>query len=140
MRESSWHSLQERLRRYPHLGDLEAFLARMAREAPVAIILFGSLARGDFTQRSDIDVLCVFDREFTDPKERFMLSYKHSDGIVQPKTVSLTEFKNGLLQGDAFLHGIVDSGVWLQGTISATTIHAWAEAGRENVSLVQVHP
>ena len=140
MRESSLHSLKERLHRYPHLRDLEAFLTRVKQEAPVAIILYGSLARGDYTQRSDIDVLCVFDREFADPRERFMLSYKHSDGIVQPKTVSLTEFKNGLLQGDAFLHGIIEDGVWLQGTIPVSIIHSWVDLGRENISVAPFHP
>lgn len=140
MRESSLRSLKERLRKYPHLDELERFLTRVQQDSPVAVILYGSLARGDFSPRSDIDVLCVFDRQFTDPRERFMIAYKHSDGIVQTKTMNLEEFKDGLLNGNTFLHGVVSDGILLQGTIDACDINQWASAGLKKVTVSQFPP
>jgi len=41
------------------------FVATVRQLDPVAAVLFGSVARGDFTQHSDADVLVVFDRAET---------------------------------------------------------------------------
>jgi len=97
----------------------------LASTQPVLIILFGSLAKGNYTQFSDIDVLCVYDKFFTNNKERFLYSYKYSRGIVQTKTLSLNEFKQGLMDGNKFLHQIVSEGLILFSEIESEKMQQW---------------
>ncbi len=140
MRQRSLNSLKRELSRYPHLNELEDFLERVAGESPALVILYGSLARGDYTPRSDIDVLCVYDREFRDPKERFHTSYQHSDGLVQPKTLTLEEFRRGLLEGNSFLHHLVQEGVLLVSKYPVEEIEAWITEGRERLDVTYYAP
>jgi predicted nucleotidyltransferase len=140
MENLSFNSLEKKLRRYPHLNDLKVFLKRIQIENPEFILLFGSLAKGRFTQFSDIDVLCVFNVEFSDLQERFLHSYKYSDGIVQPKTLSYNEFKEGIIQGNSFLHSILKEGVILYSKIPLDDLEAWIEKGKKNLKLRFLSP
>jgi len=73
-------SLRREFPRYPYWDELEGFLAELKRRfEPSAVVLFGSLARGDFTQHSDIDVLVVLPREVA-----WEEVYRFSQGMVQP--------------------------------------------------------
>jgi len=49
-------------RDYRRLGELMTFVSGVEALKPQLALLFGSVATGEFTQRSDIDVLAVFDR------------------------------------------------------------------------------
>jgi len=135
MQELSLDLLKEKLKRYPHFDELERFLERIKDESPVLLVLFGSLARGDFTQHSDIDVLCVYDEEFSDPRERFLKSYKHSDGLVQTKTLSLKEFKTGLLTGNSFLYEVMRTGIILYSKISMNDLEKWIKECKKNLKV-----
>ncbi|PYJ68670.1 MAG: hypothetical protein DME76_11545 [Verrucomicrobia bacterium] len=46
--------------RYPHVDELQQFVESVSRLHPLAVILFGSLATGEFTQHSDADVAVIF--------------------------------------------------------------------------------
>ncbi|TFG01427.1 MAG: nucleotidyltransferase domain-containing protein [Promethearchaeota archaeon] len=140
MQSLSFNSLEIKLRRYPHLNDLKVFLKRIEKEKPELILLYGSLAKGTFTQFSDIDVLCVFDLEFSDLRERFLHSYKYSDGIVQPKTLSYKEFKEGVIHGNSFLYSILKDGIILYSRIPLEDLEAWMEKGKENLKVRFVSP
>jgi len=124
--------LKKKLKRYPYLNELEQFLERIDKEYLKLIMLYGSLSKGRFTQYSDIDVLCVFDYTFSDMKERFMISYKFSDGLVQPKNISLDELKRGLLGGNSFLHSVFAEGIMLYNTIPKEDLELWIRQGKDN--------
>lgn len=104
MQNLSFDLLKKKLKRYPHLNRLKSFVNRIEKESLKLILLFGSLTKGTYTQYSDIDVLCVFDKKFRDSRERFLVSYKFSDGLIQTKTLNYEEFKNAIIQGNSFLH------------------------------------
>lgn len=59
MRTGSWHSFAPSFKGYVHAEAVGRFVERAAQELrPLALVLFGSLARGDYHQRSDAD-FCV---------------------------------------------------------------------------------
>ncbi|MEM0329534.1 MAG: nucleotidyltransferase domain-containing protein, partial [Nitrososphaerota archaeon] len=53
--------------------ELERYLSELGRELDLKlVILFGSLARGDWMESSDIDLLIVSDDLSDDPAENFI--------------------------------------------------------------------
>lgn len=56
MRKESLNLLKKRLDRCEFREELTDFLERVIELEPVAVILFGSLARGDHLEDSDADV------------------------------------------------------------------------------------
>ena len=135
MQEVSVNLLKKKLIRYPHLNELETFLERIKEATPELILLFGSLSRGDYTQYSDIDVLCVFNQEFSSRKERFLKAYKYSDGLVQTKTLTLKELKNGLKEANSFLHAIFNDGLILFSKISYDDLNSWIRDGKKKLKM-----
>ncbi|TFG23319.1 MAG: nucleotidyltransferase domain-containing protein [Promethearchaeota archaeon] len=131
MQQISFNLLNKKLKRYPHLNELKSFIKRIDKENLKLIMLYGSLAKGSYTQNSDIDVLCVYDKHFETMKERFLTSYKYSEGIVQPKTISYRELEEGLKEGDSFLHGIFNHGIILFSTIPDESLHNWIKKGKD---------
>jgi len=140
MQSLSFNLLEKKLKRYPHLNSLKVFIERIGKENLKLILLFGSLAKGTFTQYSDIDVLCVFDKEFSDLKERFLYSYQYSDGLVQPKTISLDEFKQGIIEGNSFLHSILQEGIILYNKIPEDSLRTWIEKGKNKLKVRYFSP
>ena len=140
MQNLSIDLLKKKLKRYPYLNELEFFLNRIEKENLKLILLYGSLAKGRYTQNSDIDVLCVFDKKFHDLKERFMISYKYSDGRVQPKTITFKELELGLKEGNSFLLSIFDHGIVLYNSIPRGDLEKWLKMGRENLNLEYFPP
>ena len=129
MQEISFNLLSKKLKRYPHLKDLKSFINQIEKDGLKLLLLYGSLAKGTYTQHSDIDVLCVYDRVFSSMKERFLSAYKFSEGIVQPKTITYKELENGLKEGNSFLHGIFQHGIILFSTIPDELLNNWINQG-----------
>jgi len=128
------------LKRYPHLDELERFLDRIEKTNLKLILLFGSLPKGRYTQHSDMDVLCVFDRRFQDMTDRFMSSYAFSDGLVRPKNITLEEFKEGLISGNSFLHSIIPDSIILYRNLPKDEINHWIEQGKKNLNIRTISP
>ncbi|TXT66358.1 MAG: Nucleotidyltransferase domain protein [Promethearchaeota archaeon] len=103
---------------------MEDFLEKIDKKDLKLIMLFGSLAKGTFTQHSDIDLLCVYEKEFTDQRERFMHTYQFSKGIVQPKTISWSELKENLLNDNSFMHHIFKEGIKLYNKIPENKLNS----------------
>ncbi len=81
------------------------------------IILFGSVARGDFTERSDIDVLVVYSR--TKPEDAVLeivgtLTDKYDVTIV-PVYLSVTEVRDRMKRADPFILNVLEEGKVLYG-------------------------
>jgi DNA polymerase sigma len=87
---------------------LEKYLSEIKRELDLKlVILFGSLARGDWMESSDIDLLIVSDDLSNDPMENFI---RLKRGCVEPHGFSTRRFldeleKPNLLILDALEYG-----------------------------------
>lgn len=75
------------------------------RLKPVLMVLFGSVARGDFTQESDADVLVIFERPVD-----WATVYAHSQGMVQPFVTTVDEVLAQIRQGEPFFIEVVEEG------------------------------
>lgn len=90
---------------YPHWPSVEHFVANVSQLRPVLVLLFGSVAMGEFTQHSDADVLVVF----TEPTS-WEAVYACSDGIVQPLVKTWSELEAHIKAGEPFYCEIIEDG------------------------------
>ena len=84
MVSASSASSQPSYLRYPHWPSVGRFVDGVKALQPLLLLLFGSVAKGDFTQHSDADVLAVF----AAPTD-WLAVYSYSDGRVQPVVKTL---------------------------------------------------
>lgn len=90
----------------PQRRSVEGFLERVRRLQPLLVVLFGSLATGDYTQHSDADVLVVFREPVA-----WETVYAFSDGVVQPVVATWEELLARLREGEPFFHEILAEGI-----------------------------
>lgn len=93
-----------------------------------SIILFGSVARGEAKEDSDVDILVVVkERNIEDMKEihgiTFEVSMEHSQGI-SPKIYAVNEILNRMEIGAPFIKEVLKDGVSLYGEIRTGKITA----------------
>ena len=77
---------------------------------PKLVILFGSYARGDYTNESDIDVLVVADNLPLDPRESFAITYNPEYPKIMPVAMNTSVFIKKLESGDTFILEILEDG------------------------------
>ncbi|MCH4816340.1 MAG: nucleotidyltransferase domain-containing protein [Saccharolobus sp.] len=82
---------------------------------PKLVILFGSYARGDHTNESDIDVLVVSDIFSRDPRESFGMAYNLKFPQVMPVAMNTQVFLKKLDEGSTFILEIIEDGKVLCG-------------------------
>ncbi len=103
-------------------AEREALLGRARRFAEDldsslgvrAVVVFGSVARGDFNRWSDIDVLVVADRLPERALERLDL-LPPWPGRVQPVAWTPAEFAHNVARGNPIAVEAAECGVWLRG-------------------------
>lgn len=93
-------------------------LARRLSLAGVAV--GGSVARGDFNQWSDIDVVVVSDDLPPDALERLTLLHAGRPGRVEPHGYTREEFRRAIARGDSLAREALELGVPLAGRLSDT--------------------
>lgn len=76
------------------------------------VIIIGSIAKGDFNEASDIDVLVISDALPKNPLQRFEVLYLVAKGNIEPKGYTRQEFdtmiaKQNPMAVDAVKNGIV---------------------------------
>jgi Predicted nucleotidyltransferases len=82
---------------------------------PKLVILFGSYARGDYTNQSDVDVLVVSDVFPLDPREGFAMVYNLQLPKVMPVAMNTQVFLKKLEEGSTFILEIIEDGKILCG-------------------------
>ena len=90
------------------LGDLCARYGRRFRLR--LVVLFGSRARGDYTEWSDFDVLVVADDLPGDPREAFSALYDPSTPSVVPIGIRTDKFLRMLREGSTLLLEALEDG------------------------------
>jgi predicted nucleotidyltransferase len=89
----------------PHRRELDQFIDRVKRLDPLLIVLFGSVARGSFTNLSDADVLVVF-QECPPWTEIFGCG----NGRIEPVVKSLHELRAMMNAGSTLALEIMEDG------------------------------
>jgi len=77
---------------------------------PRLIVLFGSRARGDYTNESDLDVLVVADKIPRDPREAYQLLFNNEYPLVSPIGMNTNTFIKKLREGSTFLLEVLEDG------------------------------
>lgn len=81
-----------------------------------AVVLFGSYARGDHHEASDIDVLVVVEGPLpARPQDRLAL-IEPRPALVQPVVWTMDEFADRLERGELIATEAARRGVWILGT------------------------
>lgn len=125
--------LQQLSNRYPAWGEVERFVAEVVSLSPLLVLLFGSLARRDFTQESDVDILVVFDRPMA-----WEVVYRFSTGVIQPLVKELNEVLWEIHEGNTFFIEALEDGIPLldhEGTYER--LRCQAEAAVAHLGLVR---
>lgn len=74
------------------------------------IILFGSRARGDYTEYSDYDILVVGDNIPRDPREAYSMLIDPSNPNIQPVGMNTEVFLKKLREGNTFILEVLEDG------------------------------
>ena len=111
-----------KLPEFPRKNSLANFLRKIFEEKGdkiQSIVLFGSVARGEYTIYSDIDLLVIVSEEHSSFKDRLYEYSKYSDGWVEALVYTTREvdemFRNfNPIILDALYYGLViyDKGFW----------------------------
>ncbi|VUT24808.1 MAG: Nucleotidyltransferase domain protein [Candidatus Methanolliviera sp. GoM_oil] len=122
MLKISSSSLKEKLNDYPFVDQLMDVIEKIKKYDPVAIVLFGSLAAGDFLNDSDADIVVIFGDERVDFLETISELKKLDDtGYIDLFPYGWKQFSDmlrdfNLLALDAFARGyaihIGDETIW----------------------------
>ena len=102
----------------PERADAELAASALAAAGVCRVVLFGSLARGEATERSDIDLLAIYDDlDYEDRwNKRWELSSLAADAVGYPVDVVVadwpewkvrTEWVQTSLESRAARHGVV---------------------------------
>jgi predicted nucleotidyltransferase len=122
-RANKRHVLYEKVKdlilaeRDSYLNLAKAFSEGLEKKHISNIILFGSVARGDFTERSDIDMLVIYSR--TKPEDavldRVDVLMDEYDVTIVPTYLSVTETKDRMRKADRFILKVLEEGEVLYG-------------------------
>lgn len=139
MRKQSWSSLAASFEGYVHIEAVARFVERAVRELrPLALILFGSLARGDFHQRSDADFCVVLAAPPNSPFEGYdRVVACDPSGVVQPVVYGPDQFRHMVRQATGLALEVMADGLFLDGDeayrqeLERLTADVWQRLGVE---------
>ena len=116
MQKLSSSSLKEGLLGYKYFEALKEFTERAKALKPEAIILFGSLAKGDFHEFSDADVCLILPKDKVDFSEGQDLVMKHNtEGIVEVLVYGKEQFLKVLREANPLALEVAWDGIFLDG-------------------------
>ena len=118
MQKRSWDSLTPNFRHYyAHTEAVEHFVDRAAQELrPLALILFGSLAKGDYHQHSDADFCVVLAESLRSPFEGYdRVVACDPSGVVQPVVYGPDQFRQMVRQANGLALEVMADGLFLAG-------------------------
>lgn len=107
---------RRRAERQGLLARARRFVAALDEDIGLrAAVVFGSVARGDFNDRSDIDVVIVAERLPDDAAERQRMVGSPAPGGVEAVVWTPDEWRSRREQGDPVAVDVEANGVWLAG-------------------------
>jgi predicted nucleotidyltransferase len=91
---------------YPHLDKVSDYVEYVRGLGALLVVLFGSVARGEFKAESDADILVLVEHPL-----QWRQVYQHTHGIVQPIMKTVTEYVAGIQEGEPFFIEIIEEGI-----------------------------
>ena len=88
----------------------EGLCEKYSKFRPRLVVLFGSYARGDYTESSDVDVLIVSDVFPKDPREGFRMAFDPEEPKVMPVAMNTEVFLKKLRNGSTFVLEVLEDG------------------------------
>lgn len=139
MRRQSWDSLVTSFKGYAHVVEVGRFVERTVRELrPLALILFGSLAKGDYHQYSDADFCVVLAKSPGSIFEGYDLVVAcDPSGVVQPVVYGADQFRQMVRQANGLALEVIADGLFLAGDeafrqeIERLAARLWQQLGIE---------
>jgi len=114
-----FHRIEEliKMEKNGYIRIAKKFSKYVSKDDINAIILFGSVARGDFSERSDVDVLVVYRGEAPKGNVSKVINQILDEFDVQvvPTYITSEEVKQRLEKFDKFIVNVVEEGVVLYG-------------------------
>jgi len=92
------------------LEELRDLAERLKDYGVRLVVLFGSVARGDYTEESDVDVLVVADRLPSDPRDAYEVVKRVVDARVQPTCFTTSSFLKKLRSESTFIMEVLEDG------------------------------
>lgn len=109
MRKESLDLLKKRLDRYRFREELTGFLERVVELEPVAIILFGSLAKGDHLEDSDADVAVILnEKKVLILQKMGELKEFDDSGVIDVFPYGYEQFKNMIEDMNPFAFDVME--------------------------------
>jgi len=130
--------LAPNFKRYTHTEAVGCFVERAARELhPLALILFGSLSRGDYHQRSDADFCVVLTESPCSPFEGYdRVVACDPSGVVQPVVYGPHQFRQMVRQANGLALEVMADGLFLVGDEAfRQEIESLAEEARQRLGI-----
>ena len=93
---------------YPHLPEVHDYVDYVRGLGALLVVLFGSVARGEFRAESDADVLVLVAK----PME-WKQVYQRTHGIVQPIIKTVEEYLAQIQEGEPFFVEMIEDGILL---------------------------
>jgi len=109
--------LAPNFKRYAHTEAVGRFIERARQDLrPLALILFGSLARGDYHRRSDADFCVVLTDSPRSPFEGYdRVVACDPSGVVQPVVYGADQFRQMVRQANGLALEVMADGLFLSG-------------------------
>jgi predicted nucleotidyltransferase len=107
--------LRERLPGYEHLEALISFVRRVQDLQPAAVILFGSLAKGNYYLRSDADICVILSQPQVSWAEGYELVAALNEGVVQKLVYGAEQFLQMIRDANALALEVCHDGWALAG-------------------------
>jgi len=89
---------------------LRDLIEKYRRVGAKLVVLFGSRARGDYTNISDYDVLVVADNLPRDPSESYSILYDEKFPSVNPIGINTVSFLKKLREENTFILEVLEDG------------------------------
>ena len=117
MQTRSWDLLAPSFEGYAHAEAVGRFVKQAVQELhPLALILFGSLARGDYHQLSDADLCLVLSQSPRSPFEGYDQAVAcDPSGVVQPLVYGADQFRRMIREANGLALEVMADGLFLAG-------------------------
>ncbi len=99
-------SLRKTYLDYPHIAAVFDYVDYAREQGTLLIVLFGSVARGQFHDDSDADVLVLVDKPLA-----WRQAYQRTRGIIQPVVKTVDEFVAQVQAGEPFFIEMIEDGI-----------------------------
>lgn len=98
------------------MRELKEYAEKTVKRGALAVILIGSLARGDYTAFSDADVIIVVEESGERPIDRIIKYLEPSASVdIEPRVYTTKEIQAMAKRGARIIKEIIEHGILLSG-------------------------